>query len=245
MSRCLLVADLHSNARAFEAVLADASRGKGFDELWVLGDIVGYGPHPEECIRLVQSYRHVCVSGNHDLGVLGRIDLRRFNSDAASACLWTRDRLSTQAQQFLEMLTPSLEQSPFLLVHGSPRDPTWEYVFSEREAQDMAAHCSVTHCLVGHTHCPAALRMDGRLTGNIGAVLDGTVLELGQGRFILNPGAVGQPRDGDPRAAYAILDRDERTIVFRRMAYDVDCVVKAMLQGGLPERLAARLRHGF
>jgi diadenosine tetraphosphatase ApaH/serine/threonine PP2A family protein phosphatase len=245
MSRCLVAADLHSNAPAFEAVLADASRGRGFDELWVLGDIVGYGPHPEECIRLVQGYPHVCVGGNHDLGVLGRIDLRLFNSDAARACLWTRARLSTEAQAFLATLTLSLEQAPFLLVHGSPRDPVWEYVFSEREARDMAAHCDATHCLVGHTHRPAAFRMDACPTGSVRAVLDATVVELHEGRFIINPGAVGQPRDGDPRAAYAMLDREERTIVFRRVTYNVDGVVKAMLQGGLPEWLAARLRLGL
>lgn len=245
MSRCLLAADLHSNARAFETVLADASRGKGFDELWILGDIVGYGPDPEECIRLVQGYPHVCVGGNHDLGVLGQIELRRFNSDAARACLWTRGRLSTQAQAFLATLTLRLERAPFLLVHGSPRDPVWEYVFSEREAQDMVAHCDATHCLVGHTHRPAVFRMDGGPTGSMGAVLNRTVLELGEGRFIINPGAVGQPRDGDPRAAYAVLDREEGTIVFHRVAYDVDGAVEAMLQGGLPECLAARLRHGL
>lgn len=245
MSRCLLAADLHSNARAFEAVLADASRGRGFDELWVLGDIVGYGPYPEECIRLVQGYPHVCVGGNHDLGVLGRIDLRRFNPDAARACLWTRGRLSTQAQVFLSTLRLRLEQAPFLLVHGSPRDPVWEYVLSGRQAQGMAAHCEVMHCLVGHTHRPAVYRMDGGPMGSVGAVLNRTVLELGEGRFIINPGAVGQPRDGDPRAAYAILDREERTIVFHRVAYDVDGTADAMLQSGLPGGLAARLRHGL
>ncbi len=245
MSRCLLAADLHSNARAFEAVLADAARGGGFDELWVLGDIVGYGPHPEECVRLVQGYPHVCVGGNHDLGVLGQIDLRRFNSDAASACLWTRGRLSTDTHAFLATLTLSVVEAPFLLVHGSPREPVWEYVFSEREARDMAAHFEATHCLVGHTHCPAAFRIDAGTTGSARAVLNGTVLDLSQGRYIINPGAVGQPRDGDPRAAYAILDREERTIVFHRVTYDVDGVVEAMLQAGLPERLAARLRVGL
>ena len=245
MSRCLVAADLHSNARAFEAVLADAARGKGFDELWVLGDIVGYGPHPEECIRLVRDYPHVCVGGNHDLGVLGRIDLARFNPEAALACLWTRGRLSTEAHAFLRTLPLRLERAPFLLVHGSPRDPVWEYVLSEGEARDMPAYCEATHCLVGHTHRPAVYRMDGGPRGSMGAVVDGTVLELGGGHFIINPGAVGQPRDGDPRAAYAILDTEESMIAFHRVAYDVDGTTEAMRRGGLPEWLAARLHLGL
>ncbi len=245
MSRCLVTADLHSNARAFEAVLADAARGKGFDELWVLGDIVGYGPHPEECIRLVRDYPHACVGGNHDLGVLGRIDLERFNSDAALACLWTRGRLSTEAEAFLGALTLRLERAPFLLVHGSPRDPVWEYVLSERVARDMPPYCEADHCLVGHTHRAAVYRMGGCPRGSMGAVLNGTVLEFGAEHLIINPGAVGQPRDGDPRAAYAILDREEGTIVFHRVAYDVEGTAEAMLRGGLPECLATRLHLGL
>ncbi len=238
------MADVHSNLRALTAVMDDAWRLGGFDSIWILGDVVGYGPEPNECIALLQTQSLVCIAGNHDLGVVGRIDLSQFNSLAAEACLWTRSRLSASSRQFLDELTERETHESLVLVHGSPRDPIWEYVTSSVQARQLVAYCENTHCLVGHSHIPLVLSM----LKEEGPFQDG-LLQSGnvplRGRLIINPGAVGQPRDGDPRAAYGVLDVRAGTFSFHRVEYDVTGTVRAMFQAGLPLSLARRLHTGY
>lgn len=246
MARYLIVADIHSNLVALDAVLKDAGSVDGFECMWVIGDMVGYGPDPAGCISRVTTHPHVCVAGNHDLGVAGAIDLASFNADAARACLWTRKILGVKEMEFLRMLPTESVEPPFLLVHGSPRDPVWEYLTSAGQVVRALQQVRVsTHCMVGHTHRPAAylVREDGRVETQ--CVYDGTELHLDDGRLLLNPGAVGQPRDGDPRAGYAIYNDSSGTVSFHRIAYDVACVSEQIRVNGLPEWLGTRLHLGY
>lgn len=242
MGRVLVLADIHANLRALEAVLRDGAR-RSFDYLWVLGDVVGYGPEPEECVERVAECASTCVAGNHDMAAVGAVELERFNPDAAAACLWTRDRLSPSAVRYLSGLPLRAEESPFTLVHGSPRDPLWEYVVSPATALTLASHCRGTHCLVGHTHCQNVFGLAG--SAEIRSVrVDGGIRVSLTERLLLNPRAVGQPRDGDPRAAYAVYDDDDGTMTFHRVEYDVAGVCAAVLRTGLPDTLALRLHAG-
>jgi diadenosine tetraphosphatase ApaH/serine/threonine PP2A family protein phosphatase len=246
MTRCLVVADIHSNLVALDAVLDEVQRSGGFDELWLLGDIVGYGPDPSGCIERVRGHRCLCVAGNHDFGVTGSIDLAAFNPDAAAACLWTRSVLERPDIEFLRDLPRTVERLPFVLVHGSPREPLREYIVSAGQARDaLLALDRVPHVLAGHTHVPSLFTMGsgGRVLAQ--PVRDNTVIGLEKGRFLLNPGAVGQPRDGDPRASYALFDDAANVVSFRRVTYDVDAVSSAMREKGLPARLGARLHLGY
>lgn len=246
MTRCLVVADIHSNLVALDAVLDETSGSGGVDEIWVLGDVVGYGPDPSECIDRLREYRCVCVAGNHDLGVVGSVDLAAFNPDAAQACLWTRGVLGSTDLAFLRSLPLRKDRGPFLLVHGSPREPAWEYIVSATQARDaLQGVGQARHVFVGHTHVSAlfAVGDDGRVLAQ--PVHDGMVVGLGKSRFLINPGAVGQPRDGDPRAAYAVLDDVVGTISFHRVEYDVDRVSTTIRARGLPAWLGSRLHLGY
>ena len=222
----------------------DARRRGGFDCVFVLGDTVGYGPQPDECVERLREEVLVAVAGNHDLGVVGRVDLARFNPDAAAVCAWSRSRLSASSMRFLRALPLSHRESPFLFVHGSPRDPVWEYVTSQPQAVTLAPFCEELHCIVGHTHCQSAFSMDGASASGAGLWSAGQELVL-RGRFVINPGSVGQPRDGDPRAAYAIYDSDDAAVSFRRAPYDVHGTADLMLSVGLPVLLARRLHAGY
>jgi len=244
MGCCLLLADVHANLRALNAVLDDASDRGGFEVVWMLGDIVGYGPEPDECVERLREYPLVCVAGNHELGTVDRMDLNLFNREAAAACAWGRTRLSERSLQFLSDLPLEQRVQPFHLVHGSPRNPAWEYIVSAAGAFRAGRFCLETHCLVGHTHCPVAYSMVPGEPVTGGPVSDGSTVVL-QGRLLINPGAVGQPRDGDPRAAYAVLDADRKTVTFHRVAYDVAGTSEMMLRRGLPPALARRLHDGY
>ncbi len=246
MARVLVLADIHSNIIALDAVLQDAHERGGFDRVWVLGDIVGYGPEPTECIRRVRELGCVCVAGNHDLGVVGSVPLDAFNMDAALACRWTRDVLSASDIAWLGNLPFESVESMCYLVHGSPREPVWEYIMTVDQAEAVLKDVKMArHCLVGHTHQPALYAVCSRGKGHAQPVADGAVVALEKGRYLINPGSVGQPRDGDPRAAYAVYDSDANTVVFRRVSYDVGAVSAAILLRGLPRRLAARLHVGY
>ncbi len=244
MARYLLLADVHANLQALEAVFGDAARRGGFDSVWVLGDIVGYGPQPDECIERLREESMACVAGNHDLGVTGRADLDYFNSDAATVCMWSRSRLTVSSTRFLQELPLRQSEAPVLLVHGSPRDPVWEYVTSARQAAGLLAFCEEPHCFVGHTHCQAVFSMQGAPEGFAGVPAACPVVTL-DGRMIVNPGSVGQPRDGDPRAAYAMYDTRDATVRFHRVSYDVRATSDLMLRLGLPAALARRLHAGY
>ena len=243
MARHLVLADIHSNLEALDAVLRDAAAQRGgFDDVWVAGDIVGYGPCPAECISRLKQVDAFCVAGNHDLGVVGRLDLAWFNREAAEACRWTATRLSSEDRDYLERLPQSRMIGTALVVHGSPRDPVREYVTSVRVANAMAPNCRTRICVVGHTHCPAAFGMDAP---TIRPSCEGAEVALSSERLVLNPGAVGQPRDGDARAAYAVLDDDSSVFEFHRTEYDVAATSSAMLREGLPRALAMRLHCGY
>ena len=241
--RYAIIADIHANLTAFEAVLDDMERRGGVDEIWCLGDIVGYGPDPHECIERLRQYNHVCVAGNHDWAAIGKVSTADFNPDAALACQWTAGQLNKKDVKYLEKLPLSIDKDTFTLVHGSPREPIWEYVISASIARENFNFFQSPYCLVGHSHVPIVFRKEdssctsSRLVDNIG-------LAVGESRLILNPGGVGQPRDGDPRASYAIYDSETRIVKLHRIPYDVAATQDRMMAKGLPVRLAVRLQHG-
>jgi predicted phosphodiesterase len=240
--RVAVVSDIHANLHALEAVLA-ALDADPPDELWCLGDLVGYGPKPNECCALVQARAAVCVCGNHDLAVRGTIDLAEFSGDAGTAAAWTRDVLGDEARAFLDSLEPLGRAADVALFHGSARDPVWEYVLSDEAALTTLLLTEEPLVLVGHSHAALQIALrDTVLEG--GLAPDGTELELSDARWLLNPGSVGQPRDGDPHAAYLLLDLDARRASFRRVAYDIELTQSEMRDAGLPESLVERLAVG-
>jgi diadenosine tetraphosphatase ApaH/serine/threonine PP2A family protein phosphatase len=242
--RACVITDVHGNLHALEAVLA-AVADEQPDEVWCLGDLVGYGPRPNACSRLVAEHAHLCLVGNHDLGVLGRIDLDEFSPDAAAVARWTHEVLEDEPRAFMESLGASSAREAIGLYHASPRDPVWEYVLSSEVAFASMLAAPESTVLVGHSHVALWFALAGdRLSG--GPAPAGTALELdGADRWLLNPGSVGQPRDGDPDAAYLVLDLDARRAVFRRVPYAVDRTQQEIRERGLPETLAERLEHGL
>jgi predicted phosphodiesterase len=240
--RVAVVSDIHSNLHALESVL-EALAADPVDELWCLGDVVGYGPRPNECCELVRTRAHVCLAGNHDLAVSGAIDLAEFSGDAAVAAAWTRTALEERALAWLRELEPAGAAHGVSLYHGSARDPVWEYVLTDEAAIATLLLADEPLVLVGHSHVALRVVVRGsELEG--GAAPNGTVLGLGEARWLLNPGSVGQPRDGDPHAAYLVLDLAARTATFRRVSYDIARTQAEMRAAGLPELLAARLEVG-
>ena len=240
--RIAVLSDVHSNLHALEAVLAEVDAG-GFDELWCLGDVVGYGPRPNECAAILRERATVCLAGNHDLVVLGKIPMSAFADDAGVAALWTQRVLDADARTFLETLEPSATRSGAELFHGSPRDPVWDYVLTEDAARQSFAATSEPLVLVGHSHVALELSSDG--VGIRGGLAEaGKEVDLGGPRRLLNPGSVGQPRDGDPRAAWLELDKGATLATFRRTAYPVELTQAEIRGHGLPDILAERLAHG-
>ena len=239
--RVAVISDVHANAHALDAVLKDVDAA-GVDALWCLGDTVGYGPRPNECCATVgERGGHVLV-GNHDLVALGRLATSEFNDEAAAAARWTADVLSPESRGFLAGLQPSGRVDGVDLFHASARDPVWDYVLTEEAARATFELSQAPLVLVGHSHVALALSAEGgRVRG--GTAPAGTEIEL-DGRWILNPGSVGQPRDGDPRAAWLLLDREKRFAAFRRVAYPIETTQAEMRESGLPDTLAARLARG-
>jgi len=240
--RYAILADIHGNLDAFESVLQDIDAKGGVDVLWCLGDIVGYGPEPSACLALLREYPHICVAGNHDWAAIGKIDTVDFNPDAAAACKWTAGQLTSADKKYLQNLPRMVARGEFTLVHGSPRDPLNEYIFSALSAAGNFMHFGTAHCLVGHTHVPAVFSDS---EGGCRKVSLPPVLHLVGGRLILNPGGVGQPRDGDPRASYAIYDEAERVIYGYRIPYAIAAVQEKMRRCGLPAYLSERLSEGL
>jgi len=241
--RCLVISDIHSNLGAFQAVLADAGK---CDQVWCLGDVIGYGPQPNECVDLLKSLPHICVAGNHDWAAIAKLEVSAFNPDALRACLWTRERLTHGSWEFVEKLPERLVEGRFTVVHGSPRYPIWEYITQPALAEVCLAYFDTPCCLFGHTHRPAMIRCEASE-----AICDETLVPLGEpvalgdGRLLINPGGVGQPRDNDPRASYAVLDLEAYTVEYRRVPYPIEETQELMLSQGLPPRLAWRLSVGW
>jgi predicted phosphodiesterase len=236
-----VVSDIHGNIVALEAVLADAG---AVDAVWCLGDTVGYGPQPNACVRTVRDQPHAAVAGNHDWAAIGKIGIEEFNPYAAAAARWTSTQLSTEVKEYLGLLPQRRVEGEFTLVHGSPRDPIWEYVLDRRVAAANFQHFQTSYCLVGHTHVPSYFVQRGKEV-EIAYAVAGQELELGEERTILNPGSVGQPRDRDPRAAYLLLDTGRRRAVWRRASYDIAATQRDMTAQRLPARLVERLTEGW
>ena len=240
--RVAVVSDIHSNLHALDAVLA-AIDAEAPDELWCLGDLVGYGPRPNECCAAIAERADVCLAGNHDLAVRGSIDLFEFHGDAGLAAKWTRDVLEPRWQSLLDRLEPEGSVHGVSLYHGSARDPIWEYVLSDEAALATLELAHSPLVLVGHSHVALLVVQSGDdLDGGVAAA--GTEIGVGGSRALLNPGSVGQPRDGDPRAAYLLLDLDEQRATFRRVDYDIERTQHEMREARLPEQLADRLALG-
>jgi len=240
--RIAVISDIHGNAHALEAVLAaiDAERP---DAVWCLGDLVGYGPQPNRCTRLAAAHADICLAGNHDLGVLGTIPIGEFSPDALASALWTRAALEPDGREFLSSLQPERKTTRAELYHASPRDPVWEYVVTADAAEAALRDTEAPVVLVGHSHVALAIReRDGGVAG--GLAPGGREIDLGEGRWLLNPGSVGQPRDGDPDAAWLLLDFRAGRASFRRTPYDIAATQAEILERGLPASLAARLELG-
>jgi predicted phosphodiesterase len=240
--RVAVVSDIHSNLHALDAVL-DAIERDETDELWCLGDIVGYGPRPNECCAIIEARANVCLAGNHDLAVRGTIDLEEFHGDAAVAARLNREALTPESLAFLNRLEPQGTAHGVALYHASARDPVWEYVLSDEAALATLARAGSPLVLVGHSHVAlhvtaSAVQAEG------GLATAGTAIALGDAPTLLNPGSVGQPRDGDPRAAYLLLDLSARRAEFRRVEYDAARTQSEMADAELPRPLAARLALG-
>jgi diadenosine tetraphosphatase ApaH/serine/threonine PP2A family protein phosphatase len=244
--RVAAITDIHANLPALEAVLKAIDEA-GAEEIWCLGDVVGYGGDPNACAQLVGERCSVCLAGNHDLAVLGELRIGAFSEAAAEAVVWTRGHVSERTLDFLRDLQPAGRQGDVGLFHASPRDPVWEYVLSAEQADACLDVQEERIALIGHSHASLFfVRPAGRQHGGIrGAqASDGTLLDLSHGRWLVNPGSVGQPRDGDPRAAWLELDTGEETARFRRIPYDIERAAGSITAADLPGRLASRLYIG-
>jgi diadenosine tetraphosphatase ApaH/serine/threonine PP2A family protein phosphatase len=292
--RYAILSDVHGNAEALHAVLDDMDRycevhGGTISQRWCLGDVVGYGPEPEECVQLVRDWCLICIPGNHDWAAVGNIDLGGFGRGAAESAMWTRERLAQRDRVFLRNLPKITRVGDFTLAHGSPMNPIWEYLTTPAVAAPNFSAFETIFCVVGHSHLPMiflqqagehpaasapllhamaesiALSMQGEggpsrsmletIDAQQGAnpvwsrcerVIPGAGLwMLPDGyRAIINPGSVGQPRDGDPRAAYVIYDT-ELGFDFRRVEYDVVTTQRRIRELGLSPQFAARLSRGI
>jgi predicted phosphodiesterase len=253
--RLAILSDIHANLPALEAVLGDID-GAGVAELWCLGDVVGYGAQPDECTELVADRCALSLVGNHDLAVLGELDISSFSPAAAAAVRWTRETAREGTLDFLRKLEPADENRDVALYHASPRDPVWEYVLWPDQAAECIAVQAARVSLIGHSHValffvmgedrrPASARTAEPEEAARGAQAgSGTRLDLSEGRWLVNPGSVGQPRDGDPRAAWLELDTDSWEATYHRVEYEIDRAAEAIEATDLPEHLARRLYVG-
>lgn len=265
--RILVISDIHANLTAFDAVLAQAE--DDWEYVWCLGDVIGYGPDPNECLDRLRELPHRCLLGNHDWAAIQGMETHHFNAEARHSSLWTQEQLREDNAEYLRSLTSLLVVSNFTLAHGSPREPIWEYIMESSVAADNFAHFGTPYCLVGHTHMPAIFEQEQQEESEESAVLVGSgglstpvasagrlgvrsmrprgaeTLHLNSSRLILNPGSVGQPRDANPAAAYAILDTIAGSWQQRRAPYDVQEVQERMLAHQMPQRLVQRLTYGW
>jgi predicted phosphodiesterase len=240
--RIAVISDIHSNLAALEAVLASLG---SMDAIWHLGDVVGYGPEPQAVVDRLREAGSIGVKGNHDDAAGGGRSIDEFSPDGYVAMQWTRAHIDEATRLSLAGLPERREPhgSGFTLAHGSPSDPTWEYLNSPIAAQENLAAFGTPYCFVGHTHIPLVFReLRGRMQTM--AVDPQSRLELDERRLILNPGSVGQPRDGDPRASYVVFDTDAGHVSWYRVQYDIAATQAAMMAAGLPPRLARRLSFG-
>lgn len=241
--RILIISDIHANLVALDAVLSAAGE---VDAVWNLGDTVGYGPRPRECIEKMQALgADPVLTGNHDLAAIGAIDTSTFNAAARLAAEWTGRQLDDEHRTYLTTRSPLVVYGDITLAHGSPRSPIWEYVVSDDAATENFAHFDTPVCLVGHTHVASFAERAGDAEDvELFLWADGVTLDVSQRRWLINPGSVGQPRDRDPRAAYAILNPGQGTISAHRTPYNIPLTQAQMVEAGLPESLSRRLAVG-
>jgi len=242
--RVLIISDIHANFAAFETVLTDA-KGQ-WDYVWCLGDVVGYGPDPNECVELLRTLPHLCLAGNHDWAALGRLDIQSFNNDARQAVLWTQEVLKPENFAYLDALPTTFVLGKYTLAHGSPREPVWEYILEAPTAALNFQYFETPYCLVGHTHTPVIFSQTASQTeAETFRPVYRQPRPLNGHRLIINPGSIGQPRDSNPDAAYAILEIEAGTWEHRRVAYPIKMTQARMREVGLPERLVTRLERGW
>ncbi|MEI7989862.1 MAG: metallophosphoesterase family protein [Chloroflexota bacterium] len=240
--KALVLSDIHANQPALEAVLADA---KAFDTVWILGDLTGYGAAPNECITRVRSLPQVlCLTGNHDTAVLNLIGIEDFNDEARQAVTWTAGVISKSNIEYLSSRLDREVADSCTLVHASPRHPVWEYILDTYTAKINFNYFNTDLCLIGHTHIPSIFRLLGNHHIKLEIPSPGKPIQL-KGRVILNPGSVGQPRDHNPSASYMILDTENHTCEYYRVAYDIRAAQERILEAGLPPNHAYRLAMGY
>jgi diadenosine tetraphosphatase ApaH/serine/threonine PP2A family protein phosphatase len=242
--RILVLSDIHANYTALETVLKDAGK---VEETWCLGDLVGYGPDPNMVVEVIRESPHLtCILGNHDVAVIGKMAQEAFNGDARRSLIWTEKVLTHENMDFLCALPQSSKvRGEVTLAHGSPRDPIWEYILNTLSARLNFDYFDTAFCFVGHTHIQSIFQLNeenNRVT--MGMIREDEAISLSP-RVILNPGSVGQPRDHDTRAAYAIYDSVANTWEARRVIYDIVEVQQRIREAGLPEKHALRLAGGW
>ena len=240
--RVAVLSDIHSNIVALRAVLEQL---EGINAIWCLGDSVGYGPEPDACVSELRTREAVVVAGNHDWAAVGKVSIRTFNPLAAEAALWTGRQMAKETREYLLGLPQRRIEGNYTLVHGSPRDPLWEYVLDDVVAKKSFDHFRTRYCLIGHTHVPSYFVLADREV-EVEYAKPGTVLDLDRAgaRYILNPGSVGQPRDQVSGASFLLLDLDAVTAEWRRVPYDIGATQAAMVAAGLPSPLIERLAEG-
>jgi predicted phosphodiesterase len=241
--RIALLSDVHGNLPAFEAVLGDVEE-QTVEAVWCLGDLVGYGAEPDECVQLARDRCDLSLAGNHDLVVTGDIPISDFSSSAAAAARWTQETIREETMAYLRGLRPADPEREPALYHASPRDPVWEYVLSTWQAEECIDIMDARVAAVGHSHVALWFRRDGAGKTSGDTAPASTELDLSDGSWLVNPGGVGQPRDGDPRAAWLLLDTSTWTATWRRVEYPIDEAARAIEEAGLPRVLAERLYSG-
>lgn len=243
--RYAILSDIHANLEALTAVFEDIVKRGDVDGIWCLGDIVDYGPDPHECIELLRDQEPLCVVGNHDLGAIGRMGTGEFTPDAQISNRWTAEQLTARDILYLEELPEVIEHGDFTLVHGSPRQPVREYIYSNSVADENFPYYSTAYCLTGHTHKPVVFSYDEKEGCRAGNFQPSVKLALGRSRLIINPGSVGQPRDGNTEASYAVYDDEVGVMRNFRVPYDWHTTQDKMMEQGLPINLVARLSRGL
>lgn len=242
--RVALISDVHANTVALDAVIADAM-GRGMDAIWNIGDLVGYGPEPDAVADTLRALGAQSVRGNHDAAAIGSLDIERFNPIAAAAIRWTAGIIAPETAGFLRKMPEVLGIEPATLAHGTLADPLWQYLETYDDARDHFARQASWLSVTGHTHRPVLIYQDdaGNLSSRLAPIGEPFPLDEA-GRWCINPGSVGQPRDGDPRASYAILDLGAAAVTYLRVTYDIAATQLRMRELGLPDPLIARLEVG-
>jgi len=234
-----IISDIHGNLEALESV---SNELKDVDKIICLGDIVGYGPDPETCIEIVKEISSVIIAGNHDWGVCEKTDIKNFNRVAKEAILWTKDNLKETSKNFLSSLPLIHKEGDYIFSHSTFNNPSeWDYILYEEDASIEFRHFEEIAGFVGHSHIPVVFV---KLNNDVYAESVKEIILNKNARFIINPGSVGQPRDGISDASFLILDTEKSSIIIKRKMYDIKKTYEKILKNGLPKILGERLFYG-